>query len=218
MILLSGSKVSASALMMSPASQRRRDGRVDGVRHKSKCSTGHGAHTNLELADAGRVLARRALEEASGFGDHPLVVEGLGERLRARGGGARLPWIIDAGAAPRAPSGSSSWRAVGACGRAFVGVGSLRRRARGCDASLLRWRARVRFAALVVPRGDGVWMNARRRAFATLRLSSHRDSNGPSSFAVLEVDYREQPKAVVADLSGVVQTYFLRMEECSQRR
>jgi len=31
------------------------------------------------------VLARRALEEASGLGDHPLVVEGLGERLRARG-------------------------------------------------------------------------------------------------------------------------------------
>ena len=50
----------------------------------SKCSTGRGARTDLELADAGRVLAARALEQPSRLGDHPLVVEGLGERLRAR--------------------------------------------------------------------------------------------------------------------------------------
>ena len=88
-------------------------------------------------------------------------------------GGARLSRIIDAVLIPRAPSGSSSWLAVGTCGREFVGAGSLRRRARGCDASLLRWRARVRLRCPHGARGGGVYDGTDAHFCSTLRTSTH---------------------------------------------
>ena len=58
------------------------------IRYKIKCMTWHGTPCRvvprgpaLELANALRVLAARALEEAAVLADHPLVVVALGERL-----------------------------------------------------------------------------------------------------------------------------------------
>ena len=58
--------------------------------------------------------------------------------------------------------------------------------------------------------GDGAGVNS----CCTYAMLNRND--GPLAFRRLgRGDYREPPKPVVADLSGVVQTDFLRMEECS---
>ena len=69
-------------------------------------------------------------------------------------------------------------------------------------------------------RGDSECVDAGSDGCCTLRVDARRVCNDiPSSLRRLgRGDYREQPKAGAAELSGVAQTDFLRMEECSQRR
>ena len=139
MILLSGSNVSASALMMSPASRRR---------SRQRRAT-QGARTDLELADAGRVLAARALEEAAGLGDHPLVVEGLRERLRARG---RWGASSTDDHRRRCYTSRTIWFVIVACACGLrAGVRGRGLAAAPCarDASLRQQREGVRCAALM---------------------------------------------------------------------
>ena len=93
-------------------------------------------------------------------------------------------------------------------------------RARGAvregDASL-RWRARV-FAAHM-ERAAVAYMTARMRTLLHLpRVDDARFQREAPRFASLERGLQRAAKAGAAELSGVAQTGFLRMEECSRRR
>ena len=128
---------------MSPASRRRS--------RRWRATTGHGARTDLELADAARVLAARALEQPAGLGDHPLVVEGLGERLCAL-----VRWVPGASSTDhrrRCYTSRTIWFVIVACACGLrVGVRGRRRRCDGARGRAAATRVRVRAALPVMGR------------------------------------------------------------------
>ena len=102
------------------------------------------------------------------------------------------------------PAGGSSW-AYGAV--------------RGCEGLMLRRRARARCAALM-GRAAATWVLALVCYFCcTLRVDDAQfQRERPLVSQDLGEGTTEPPKPVVADLSGVAQTGFFRMEECSPGR